>query len=126
MFAYRRRLVIMLLMSPMSRLLFGFAGMTVLCTGFTTSAGAADKIQFNRDIQPILSDNCYFCHGPDANQRKGKLRLDVREAALEKEAFVPGNPADSELVYRILATDEDDLMPPPDSHKELTANKRSC
>src|SRR6185295_18236923 len=77
-------------------------------------------IQFNRDIRPILSENCFRCHGPDKNNRKAKLRLDVREVALEKEAFVPGKPDESELVSRIYNTDLDDLMPPVDSHKKLT------
>src|ERR1041385_2476912 len=78
------------------------------------------KIEFNRDIRPILSDNCFRCHGPDKNQRKAKLRLDVREVALEKEAFVPGKPDQSELIRRINTTNEDDVMPPPVMHKKLT------
>jgi hypothetical protein len=82
------------------------------------------KIEFNRDVRPILSDNCFYCHGNDASHRKAKLRLDVREEALKKEAFVPGRPDDSELVKRILTGDEDDLMPPPDSHKKLTAQQK--
>ncbi len=86
------------------------------------SAGdpAGGKIEFNRDIRPILSDNCFRCHGPDKNQRKAKLRLDVREVALEREAFVPGKPDASEMVRRINTTNEDDVMPPPDMHKVLT------
>lgn len=81
---------------------------------------AKGKLEFNRDIRPILSENCYACHGPDKGGRKGKFRLDQREAALEKGAFKPGNPNDSELVKRINATNLDDLMPPPDSNKHLT------
>src|SRR4051812_12124020 len=53
---------------------------------------AVDQISYNREIRPILSDNCFFCHGPDINKRKAKLRLDVREDAIEKKAFVPGKP----------------------------------
>jgi len=83
-----------------------------------------ERIEFNRDVRPILSDNCFFCHGPDANHRKGKLRLDLREEALKKTAFVPGKPAESELVKRILTTSEDDLMPPRDSHKQLTSRQK--
>ena len=75
-----------------------------------------DHVDFNRDIRPILSDNCFYCHGNDPDHRKAKLRLDVREDALAKEAFVPGKPDESLLVDRILTEDEDELMPPPDSH----------
>lgn len=95
----------------------------------TAAATAAEprvpaKIEFNRDVRPILSENCFYCHGNDANRRKAKLRLDVREEALKKEAFVPGDPEKSELVARIVATDPDELMPPPDSHKKLTAPQK--
>src|SRR5688572_6603585 len=85
------------------------------------SGGAAEKIGFNQSIRPILSDNCFACHGPDASHRKGKLRLDVREAAIEKKAIVPGKPDESEMIKRIFTSDEDDLMPPRDSHKVLSA-----
>src|SRR5688572_21638785 len=84
------------------------------------SSAAKSKLSYNRDIRPVLSDNCFFCHGPDPNKRKGKLRLDVREEALAKQAIVPGKPGESELVRRILTQDPDDLMPPPESHKILT------
>jgi len=95
-------------------------------TGYANLSAATPKgpAQFNRDIQPILSDNCYLCHGPDEGTRKARLRLDVRETALEKEAFVPGQPDASELVARIFATDEDDVMPPPDSHKTLKPEQK--
>ena len=83
----------------------------------------AGEIDFVRDIRPLLSDNCYACHGPDAKQRKADLRLDTRDGALADlggtSAVVPGKPDESELVARITATDEDDLMPPPDSGKQL-------
>src|SRR3989454_6988331 len=84
------------------------------------AATAAHKISYNRDIRPVLSDNCFFCHGPDQNKRKGKLRLDVREEAIAKLAIVPGKPDESKLIQRIFTTDTDDLMPPPASHKTLT------
>ncbi len=83
-----------------------------------------EKIEFNRDVRPILSDNCFFCHGNDAGHRKAKLRLDVRDEALLKEAFVPGKPDESELVARLFTDEEDDLMPPPDSHKKLTDTQK--
>ena len=85
-------------------------------------ASAAEPVSFSRDVLPILSDNCFGCHGQDETHRKGKLRLDLRDAALAKEAFVPGKPDVSELIKRIVTTDEDELMPPPKSHKaRLTA-----
>ncbi len=88
-------------------------------------AAPPEKIEFNRDVRPILSNNCFHCHGPDSSHRKGKLRLDVREHALAREAFVPGDAAGSELVARINAKDEDEVMPPPDSHKKLSERDRA-
>lgn len=87
-------------------------------------AAPAKKVDYNRDIRPILSDNCFFCHGPDEKKREAKLRLDVREEAIAKKAFIPGKPDASELVKRIFTKDPDDLMPPPDSHKKLTAAQK--
>src|SRR3989449_5552112 len=81
------------------------------------AATSSDKISYNRDIRPVLSDNCFFCHGPDKNKRKGKLRLDVREEAIAKQAIVPGKPDESELIKRVFTSNADDLMPPPESHK---------
>jgi hypothetical protein len=82
-------------------------------------ARAGDAVDFNRDIRPILSDKCYFCHGPDPKQRKAGLRLDDRAVAVKKGAIVPGKPAESDLIDRINATD-DAKMPPSDSNKTLT------
>src|ERR1044071_5416289 len=84
----------------------------------------ARDLSYNRDIRPILSDNCFYCHGPDANRRKGKLRLDIREDALKPAesgeiAIVPGKPEASRLVAHIESTDRDELMPPPKSNKKL-------
>jgi hypothetical protein len=83
-------------------------------------------ISFNRDIRPILADKCFKCHGPDARERKGKLRLDnARDAqapaASGSAAIVPGNLEDSELVSRITAEDADERMPPVQSGKKLSA-----
>jgi len=85
---------------------------------------AAGKLDFNRDIRPILSDNCFSCHGIDAKHRKADLRLDVAEGALVKnkdgsQAIVPGKADASTIIQRILSTDEDEVMPPPESHKKL-------
>jgi hypothetical protein len=87
-------------------------------------AARAGEVRFNRDIRPILSENCFTCHGHDKNQRKADLRLDVREIAVKQEAVVPGKPAESKLVLRIFAEDADDVMPPPKTHKVLTAPQK--
>ncbi|MDB6117726.1 MAG: Planctomycete cytochrome [Verrucomicrobiaceae bacterium] len=78
------------------------------------SARAAAKLTFNKDIRPLLSDKCFFCHGPDPKKREAKLRLDERESAISHEAILPGKPEASEMIKRILATD-DDHMPPAKS-----------
>lgn len=83
-----------------------------------------EKLSFNRDIRPILSDKCFYCHGPDKNTREADLRLDVRESAVELEAIVPGDVKASESYWRITSDDEDEMMPPPDSHKNLTAEEK--
>ena len=74
-------------------------------------AASATPVSFNRDIRPILSDNCFSCHGPDASHRQADLRLDIRDDAVMAGAIVPGKPADSTLVSRINSTDSDELMP---------------
>ena len=83
-----------------------------------------ETVQFNRDIRPLLSNNCFLCHGPDQGRRKGKLRLDV-EADAKKDVIVPGNVADSELWARITSTDPDEMMPPAKSKKTLTLHQKS-
>jgi hypothetical protein len=83
------------------------------------------KIEFNRDVRPILSDNCFYCHGPDKNHREADLRLDLREEAITAKAIIPGKTSESELIARIITDDEDDLMPPPDSHKKLTERQKT-
>src|SRR4051812_14584256 len=77
----------------------------------------AEPLDFNHDVRPILSDNCFKCHGFDDAARKGKLRLDRRDTALKggksgDPAIVPGKPDDSELVKRIFSEDPDEVMPP--------------
>jgi Protein of unknown function (DUF1553)/Protein of unknown function (DUF1549)/Planctomycete cytochrome C len=93
-----------------------------LLTSFT--AHAAVKLEFNRDIRPILSDNCFACHGLDAKKRKGDLRLDTPEGAFAVkdgvQAIKPGSIKESTLIQRILSTDADEVMPPLESHKKIT------
>ena len=113
------------------RLLFAW---TVICAAASTPAAepaasqpVPDKVDFNRDIRPILSNQCAKCHGPDAKERKGGtdgLRLDVREAAVADlggyAAIVPGHPEKSALVERIRSSDDEERMPPKGSGKKLT------
>ncbi len=93
----------------------------VVCAALPVSA---DPLDFERDVRPILSENCFQCHGPDAAARKAKLRLDGREHATADlggyAAIIPGDAAASELVKRITTADPDDLMPPPASRRTLS------
>jgi len=99
----------------------------VLFSALAAGAAAATtpaKIDFNRDIRPILSENCYACHGPDANKLKAGLRFDLKESALGKAksggiAVVPGAPEKSEMIRRLTTTDPDELMPPTKEDKAL-------
>lgn len=86
--------------------------------------GLAEEIRFNRDIRPILSDNCFACHGPDKNGRQAELRLDERSAAIQSKAILPGEPKTSQLIHRIEATNPDTVMPPPSSGKKLSDKQR--
>lgn len=100
----------------------------LLSAGLMLAAEPA-KVDFNFQIRPLLSDRCYRCHGPDAGSRKAKLRLDTRDGALKElddgwAIVKPGDPAKSELISRIFTDNEDDLMPPPDSHLKLTAAEK--
>jgi mono/diheme cytochrome c family protein len=88
-------------------------------------AAALGEIDFNYHVRPILSQNCYTCHGPDAASREAELRLDTPEGAYATRdsstaAIVPGDPAGSQVMYRLTATDPEERMPPVDSHYELT------
>ncbi len=92
--------------------------LTVSAQAETPEAGASPD--FNQEIRPILSENCFFCHGPDENHREADLRLDDREAAIEFQAIVPGKPEESELLNRLHTSDPDEVMPPPRTRKKLT------
>src|SRR5436853_5514483 len=94
----------------------------VLFFALASLAPAAEKLQFNRDIRPILSDRCFKCHGPDKASRKASLRLDLAEEAYaerkksHKPAIAPGKPDDSLVCLKIFSSDPDEVMPPPDSN----------
>ncbi len=102
----------------------GTAPRAVLLLLILVSALSAEEIRFNRDIRPILSENCFFCHGQDPKHREAKLRLDVRaEALLEHDsgfAIVPTHPEKSEIIKRLLTHNPDDQMPPPASNRKVT------
>ncbi len=89
-----------------------------------STSRADDAIGYNRQVRPILADNCFACHGPDSASRKADLRLDKRDAAVEVGAIVPGKPAESALVERITSDDESMQMPPAETHKKLTPEQK--
>jgi hypothetical protein len=101
------------------------AVLALVTTSSIGSVRAAGPLEFNRDIRPILADHCYACHGPDSASRKGDLRLDKRDAAVEKHAIVPGDVSKSELVRRIDSAADDEVMPPPSTRKHLTPEQKS-
>ena len=96
----------------------------VVTSIFPFKAFAEEPVDFNRDIRPILAENCFYCHGQDANKRQADLRLDIRELALQSRAFVPGNAVDSSLISRIHSTDADEQMPPPNSNRKLSIEQK--
>ena len=85
------------------------------------------RVSFNNDIRPLLSNHCYRCHGPDENERKAGLRLDSFEGATKDndgfKALVAGNIEDSELIYRIISEDPDEVMPPPKAGNKLSKDQ---
>jgi hypothetical protein len=95
----------------------------------SASFAAEDKIQFNRDIRPIVADNCFHCHGPDPAARKASLRLDTeagffavrlnKDGKEEPPTVIKGHPEKSSLFQRISSKDEEEIMPPPKEHKTL-------
>ncbi|MCE2809408.1 MAG: DUF1549 domain-containing protein, partial [Planctomycetaceae bacterium] len=108
----------------MNRLSYQALATVLICLG-NQSLRAENPISYNRDIRPILADKCFACHGFDEKKREAGLRLDTAEGATfkrdGKSAISPGDLAASLLWERVHATDPDVKMPPPDSHKELTA-----
>ncbi len=109
-----------------SEAIFAFCCCVGLITTPTPVRGATSKgqIDFNRDIRPILSENCFHCHGSDPKARKAKLRLDTAEGA-HQSAVVPGKPQESELITRILSTDPEEVMPPPDSNRRISKEQKA-
>jgi mono/diheme cytochrome c family protein len=105
----------------------GWKAAAVACLlGTTASVAAAQEasIEYNRDIRPILADNCFACHGPDSASRKADLRLDKADAATAMKAIIAGKPGESGVIHRINSTDPDEVMPPPATRKSLTARQK--
>ncbi len=86
-----------------------------------------ETVEFNRDIRPILSNNCFYCHGPDKSHREAELRLDTEKGLVgdktHKGVVTAGNPDKSKLIQRLLSADPEKHMPPPESAKELSARE---
>ena len=112
-------------MSHMSHQLVGRYALGVVAVVLLIGPARAEEgIVFNRDIRPILSENCFRCHGPDSASRKADLRLDKREQAVEQGVIVPGDADNSEIISRIFSTDPKEMMPPPTTHKTLTQHQK--
>ena len=92
---------------------------------FASLSHAAEKISYAREILPILSDKCFFCHGPDKEKQEADLRLDIREDAIKALAWDPKNPSESEALIRIFSSDRKEVMPPPKSHLTLTEKEKN-
>ena len=110
----------------MDRLLFSlyrkFAAIAVavfLVSTLALRSTGTEPIDFNRDIRPILSENCFYCHGQDGNKRQAGLRLDLREEAITAGAIQPHDLAGSELIARVDSTDPELVMPPPTSNRRV-------
>ncbi|WP_436716234.1 DUF1553 domain-containing protein [Roseiconus lacunae] len=123
------RRIVRLRLSLASTLMRTFAYLTAIgflttCPGSTNQAVGSDKIDYNRDVRPILADFCFACHGPDDHSRAADLRLDQSDSALEMSAVVPGNPDASELIARITTDDPDLIMPPPHTKKSISDEQK--
>jgi hypothetical protein len=107
------------------------ASLLLVLLSLVTTVNAAEKrsgkVDYQRDVRPIISAKCYHCHGPDEGTREAKLRLDIREEAVKERkgsfAIKPGDLKNSEVYARIITTDEDDIMPPKKTGHPLTAEE---
>jgi hypothetical protein len=103
---------------------FALQGGAVLAALENRAQAESPALDFNRDIRPILAENCFYCHGQDANKRQADLRLDIRDVAIDAGAIVPKDPLASELIARINATNLRELMPPPKSNRRLSPEQK--
>ena len=97
----------------------------LLIATFSSTVFAQPALDFNRDIRPILAENCFYCHGQDGNKRQADLRLDLRDAAIQAGAIVENDSAASALMQRIMTDNPDELMPPPKSNRRLTTAQKA-
>ena len=104
---------------------YGIVAVSFLTLFHVSCCALAEEVNFNRDIRPILSDRCFACHGLDKLARKADLRLDLRDAAIESKAIVPGQPDQSLLIERIFSHDDEVVMPPTKSNKPLTVEEKN-
>ena len=111
------------------RLILSSISLCFILVNLTVSADESTPgktVSYGRDIQKILSEKCFQCHGRDPSSRKAKLRLDKPEHAFAErpnggpQPIVKGKPRESELIYRLITPDEDEVMPPPDFEKPMT------
>ena len=100
-------------------------GLLVLFLAGPSLAVEPTVVDFTRDVRPILSDKCFFCHGPDENRREADLRLDLRDDAFASGVFDGDDSSQAALIARIESDDVDLRMPPPDSHKSLTSGEKA-
>src|SRR5437763_5821225 len=103
--------------------LAAFVCALVIAAPLPAQTAGPQTVEFNRDVRPILLDNCFACHGPDKAKRKADLRLDTADGG--KAAVVPGKPEQSELIKRVTSDDPETLMPPPKTGHRLTASQIS-
>lgn len=96
----------------------------LLASASVGEVSGQEPLEYNRDIRPILAENCFACHGPDSASRKADLRLDQFDAAVDSGAIIPGDAESSEAIVRILTEDADALMPPASSHKALSQEQK--
>jgi hypothetical protein len=111
-------------MTISTRIILSFSSLCLCVSVVSSSARGAGKLEYNRDVRPILAESCFACHGPDSAARKAGLRLDHRDEAIKAEAIAPGHPEKSALVERIFAHAASEQMPPRKSGKKLTAAQK--
>lgn len=108
-----------------------FLGMSCLAVTAADVGPLPEVVEFNRDVRPILSENCFYCHGPDKNKRQAELRLDTAQGLTAGKGdppktgvVIPGKSNESDLIRRIISSDPEQIMPPADSGKQLTARDK--